>query len=216
MSFFWPANSLFWNAVYGNWRLLMETNNAFPLLARNRVVYFLLVSLAVLFFAAVVYRVEHPSIVQREEARQMPGGGGMDAMGDMSGLSAMMKKLQDNPDDMETMRSLGMTFMEMKAWDKSISFWDMILERVDDDIMALNQKGFCLFEMEKYAEATEYFERMLRVEPQNPRAHFNLGIIFKYYLEEPEKAVPHFQAVVDSRPDDPQLLKNAERELAED
>ena len=48
MSFFWPANSLFWNAVYGNWRLLMETNNAFPLLARNRVVYFLLVSLAVL------------------------------------------------------------------------------------------------------------------------------------------------------------------------
>lgn len=193
----------------------METSNAFPLSGRNRVVFFLLVSLAVLFFAAMVYRVENPSIVQREEAPQMPQSGGMENAGDMSGMSAMMKKLQDNPEDMETMRSLGMAFMEMKAWDKSISFWDMILERAENDIMALNQKGFCLFEMEKYSEASLLFEKMLQIEPSNPRAHFNLGIIYRYYLEQPDKAMPHFQAVLDSQPDDPELIRNAERELAE-
>lgn len=193
----------------------METNNAFPQSGRARTLVFILVALAILVFASVVYRVENPSIVQKEEAHQMPGGDAMGQMGDMTGISAMMKKLQDNPNDLEAMRGLGMAFMDMKAWDKSLSFWDMILERAENDVMALNQKGFCLFELEKYAEAAELFTKMLEVEPKNQRAHFNLGIIFKYYLSQPEKAVEHFQLVMDGEADDSQLIENARRELAD-
>ena len=111
----------------------METNNAFPQTARRRATVFLLACLGALLFAAVVYRVENPTIVQHEEQRQMPGGGGsMDKMGDMGAVSAMMKRLQDNPEDLETMRSLGMAFMEMQAWERALAFWDMVLERHDD------------------------------------------------------------------------------------
>jgi tetratricopeptide (TPR) repeat protein len=191
----------------------METNNAFPQVARRRSTLFLLACLGAMLFAAVVYRVENPTIVQHEERREMPGGGSMEKMGDMDGLSAMMKKLQDNPDDIEAMRSLGMSFMEMQAWDKALSFWDMVLERHADDVMALNQKGFCLFELEQYAEAAALFDRMLAIEKENFHAHYNLGIIYKYYLEQPDKAGAHFQAVIDASPDDPALVSNARREL---
>jgi len=191
----------------------METNNAFPQVARRRVTLFLLACLGVMLFAAGVYRVENPTIVQHEERREMPGGGSMEKMGDMAGVSALMKKLQDNPDDIEAMRSLGMSFMEMQAWDRALSFWDMVLERRPDDVMALNQKGFCLFELEQYAEAAALFERMLGIEKENFHAHYNLGVIYKYYLEQPDKAAAHFQSVVDASPDDPALVSNARREL---
>lgn len=191
----------------------METNNAFPLVARHRVTLFLLVCLGAMLFAAVSYRVENPTIVQHEEPREMPGGGSMQKMGDMSGISAMMQRLQENPDDIEVMRSLGMSFMEMQAWERALAFWDMVLERHDHDVMALNQKGFCLFELERYDEAAALFERMLGIEKDNFHAHYNLGVIYKYYLEQPDKAASHFQAVVDGAPEDPALLSNARREL---
>jgi tetratricopeptide (TPR) repeat protein len=190
----------------------MQTNNAFPLAARRWTLMFLLACLGAMLFAAVAYRVENPSIVQHEERQEMPGGMGQMG-GDMSGISAMMKKLQDNPDDAEAMRALGMAFMEMRAWDKSMSFWDMLLEKDPKDVMALNQKGFCLFELEKYAEAAEYFERMLTIETGNFHAHYNLGVIYKHYLSQPDKASAHFQAVIDAAPDDPELVGSARREL---
>lgn len=193
----------------------MEKNSAFPLAARRRVVLFLMVCLGVMVFGAVTYRVENPSIVQHEEQKKMPGGEGMGKMGgDMAGVAAMMKKLQENPEDVEAMRALGMSFMDMQAWEKALSFWDMILERNENDVMALNQKGFCLFELEKHAEAAELFERMLSIEPHNYHAHYNLGVIYKYYLSQPDKAATHFQAVVDAAPDDPGLMSNARRELS--
>jgi tetratricopeptide (TPR) repeat protein len=186
------------------------TNNAFSATARNRALVFLLIALGVMFFSAVVYRVENPSLVRREEAREMPAS--RSDASSMAGISSMMKKLQDDPDNVDLMRALGMAFMDMQAWDKSISFWDMVLKKNEADIMALNQKGFCLFELEKYAEAGVLFEKMLAIEEQNPRAHFNLGIIYKYYLSDPEKARTHFQAVVDAAAD-AMMAENARREL---
>lgn len=192
----------------------METNNAFPRAGRNRAVMFLLVSLALMVFAAVAFKVENPSIVQHEERREMPGGGMGQMGGDMAGLTAMMQALKENPEDVEAMRNLGMSFMEMQAWDKSMSFWDMILQRNPNDVMALNQKGFCLFEMEKYAEAAALFEQMLGVEPGNAHAHYNLGVIYKHYLSDPKKADAHFQAVLDAKPEDPELVRNARESLS--
>ncbi|NCD24818.1 MAG: tetratricopeptide repeat protein [Deltaproteobacteria bacterium] len=189
----------------------MENGN-FPSTARKRVIMFLLGCLAVVVFATVVYRVEHPSIVQHEERREMPGGG-MGNMDGMANISVMMKRLQDRPEDVDAMRSLGMAFMEMEAWDKAVSFWDMILNKTPDDVMALNQKGICLFEVKRFAEAADQFERMLAIEPANYHAHFNLGILYKHYLEQPDKAAGHFQTVIDAKPEDRELVESARREL---
>lgn len=191
----------------------METNKSFPAAARAKVLVFLLAGLIVMLFATVVYRVEHPSIVQHEERRQMPGGSEMEKMGGMGNISALMKTLQEHPEDQDTMRALGMAFMDMQAWEKSLSFWDMILKNAAPDVMALNQKGICLFELKRYAEAADQFERMLAAEPQNHHAHYNLGILYKHYLEQPDKATSHFQTVVDAQGNDTELMESAKREL---
>ncbi|GAB1410735.1 tetratricopeptide repeat protein [Desulfovibrionales bacterium] len=190
----------------------METTKSFPAPALSKVVWFVLAGLIVLVFSTIVYRVEHPSLVQHEERRQMPGGD-MEKMGGMGNISALMQKLQDHPEDVETMRALGMAFMDMQAWEKSQSFWDMLLKKDAHDVVALNQKGICLFELKRYAEAAEQFEHMLGIEPHNYHAHYNLGILYKHYLEQPDKAVIHFQTVIDAQVDDAELLESAKREL---
>jgi len=195
----------------------METISGFPVGSRRNVLLFMLAALGVLVFSAVVFRVENPSIVQHEEQERMPPGQGgkMGGMGgDMSGIAEMMKQLQANPEDVETMRSLGMSFMDMQAWERSNSFWDMILERNATDVMAMNQKGICQFELKKYPEAAEQFEKMLAIETNNHHAHFNLGILYKHFMQQPEKAKKHFQTVVDAKPEDPELLESARKELA--
>ena len=193
----------------------METNKSFPASAQSKVLWFLLAGLAVMIFSTIVYRVEHPSIVQHEEQRRMPGGD-MENMGGMGNITALMQKLQDHPEDIDTMRALGMAFMDMQAWEKSQSFWDMLLKKDPHDVIALNQKGICLFELKQYAEAAEQFEHMLSTEEHNYHAHYNLGILYKHYLEQPDKAKPHFQTVLDAKIDDPELVESAKRELGPD
>lgn len=192
----------------------MQTNDSFTQSTRQRVIFFIIACLGVLVFAAVVYRVENPSIVQHEEERHMPGAQ-KEGMGGMAGIADMMKHLQENPDDIQTMRSLGMSFMDMQAWDKALPFWDMVLKKQPGDAMALNQKGFCLFELGKFAEAATVFEDMLRVDATNAHAHYNLGVVYKHYLAQPDKAAEHFQGVLKAAPEDKELLENARRELAD-
>lgn len=189
----------------------METNN-FPVPAQKRALTFLLGGLVVIIFASVLYRVENPSIVQREERRNMPAG--MENMGSMDNITAMMKQLQDHPEDINSMRALGMAFMEMQAWDKALSFWSMILEKEPDNTMALNQKGLCFYEAKQYPEAVEQFERLVALEPTNFHAHFNLGILYKYYLEKLDQAAAHFKIVIDASPEGHgEMVESARREL---
>jgi hypothetical protein len=50
--------------------------------------------------------------------------------------------------------------------------------------------------------AVDIFQKVLAADPDNPYAHFNLGIIYKY-RGEPAKAAPHFEAVTRIDPTDP-------------
>ncbi|BDV00985.1 hypothetical protein TDMWS_10700 [Thermodesulfomicrobium sp. WS] len=157
--------------------------------------------------AALAYRVEHPSIVVHEERRSVNQG-----MGDMAEVSALMERLQANPEDQDAMRHLGMLFMQMGAWARAMSFWDMLLGKVPEDLEALNQKGVCLFQLGRHPEAAEVFSRMLQVDAQNPHAHYNLGVLYAYYLNATDTARGHFEAVV--RGPDARLAAQAKEDLA--
>lgn len=157
--------------------------------------------------AALAYRVEHPSIVVHEERRGMNEG-----MGNMAEISALMERLQVNPEDQDAMRHLGMLFMQMSAWTRAMSFWDMLLAKAPEDLEALNQKGVCLFQLGRHLEAAEVFSRMLKVDAQNPHAHYNLGVLYAYYLNATDTARGHFDAVIHGS--DPQLAAQAKEDLA--
>lgn len=165
------------------------------------------VAMAVLLgLAALAYRVEHPSIVVREDPSAMA-----ENMGGMAEVSALMGRVQANPEDLDALRQLAMLFMRMGAWERAMGLWDTLLAKAPQDLEALNQKGVCLFQLGRHAEAAEVFSRMLAVDGGNAHAHYNLGVLHGYYLNATDVARRHFEAAAASG--DERLAAQAREEL---
>jgi Flp pilus assembly protein TadD len=163
----------------------------------------------VLGLASLAYRVEHPSIVVHEERAALPPA----SMGaSMAEIKTLMERLRSNPEDLDVARELGMIFMRMGAWERALEFWDHVLAQRPTDLEALNQKGVCLFQTSRYREAAGVFSQMLAVDPAHPHAHYNLGILYGYYLNATDEARRHFEVVAAGS--DPRLAAQAREDLA--
>ena len=53
--------------------------------------------------------------------------------------------------------------------------------------------GNLYFEKEDYRKAVESYKRALRINPQDPWVHHNLGIIYDFYLQDNRKAIHHYK-----------------------
>ncbi len=62
--------------------------------------------------------------------------------------------------------------------------------------------GNVLFSLHDYKQAAEHYLAALRWNPSNPWAHYNLGIIYDYYLHDKDLALRHYQKYVDYKPAD--------------
>lgn len=172
------------------------------------------ISLAAMVAYSVGYRMEHPSLTKHNNDHPGHAEHASD-MGDnpMAMVGALMQKLQENPGDIDLMSTLGRSFMSMQSWERALTFWDMILEVEAENTLALNQKGVCLFRLKRFKEAAEPLERILVIDKEDLHARFNLGILYKHYLDNPDQAKAYFQAVLDAKPDDKTLLEGARKEL---
>jgi cytochrome c-type biogenesis protein CcmH/NrfG len=167
-------------------------------------------SLAAMIAYSMTYRVQHPSLTEQNRTPSRQAGMGDDPM---AMVGALMQKLQENPGDVHIMSTLGRSFMSMQSFERALTFWDMILDVEPENTMALNQKGVCLFRLERFAEAVVPLEKILTLDKGNLHAHFNLGILYKHYLDDPARGASHFRAVLDGDPDDPALLEAVRKEL---
>jgi tetratricopeptide (TPR) repeat protein len=169
-------------------------------------------SLVLVLVMAFVQRMVHPELT-RQVRHGDPGAvdtAGQEAMGR---ITEFMARLQENPDDLEAMLGLGTSFMRMQAWDRALVFWNRALGIDPVNAQALNQKGVTLFQLDRFQEAGEVFQELLVAHPRDVRAHYNLGMLYKYFLQQPERATGHFQDVVRLADDDPELLQEARKEL---
>lgn len=167
-----------------------------------------MICLAVIVAVSLINRIQDPGITV-----QTRSGPSQQEQAMMSQLTELMAEVERNPDNASALAELAHIFMLMEAWERSLHFWEKLLELEPDDPMALNQAGFCLFQLERHQEAVAYFEKLLGLDPDNYHSHFNLGIIFKYYLNDQDRAEKHFQAILEISPDDPALLDRVRQEL---
>lgn len=63
-----------------------------------------------------------------------------------------------------------------------------LVDRVHDEAVRAGREG-------RYQEAADYFEHLLRLDPESGAAHLNLGKIL-IQLDKPEEAIEHLQAAV--------------------
>jgi len=138
----------------------------------------------------VVWRAEHPSLVEKPRQSRAQASQGMagDPQQNMGMITALMEKLKENPDDVHTLHTLAEQFMRMQAWDRA----EALLER------AIVAMGIVEFNLKRYRDAADKFELLLEQAPDDLMARYNLGVLYGHFLEDKDKAVEYFQSVVDA------------------
>ncbi|MGM0423766.1 MAG: tetratricopeptide repeat protein [Thermodesulfobacteriota bacterium] len=192
-------------------------SSANPLSLVSRVVLpLMLLGLLLLLGYTIAYQVKNPGLTQ--QATQQRGGQEQaqdpeqtQEMMDM--VSALMQRVQEDPQDLEALEQLGLIFMRMEAWDRAAKFWKRLLEQEPEHGQARQQLANCYFRQEEYAQAAMELQRVLEQEPEAPHANFNLGLLYAYYLQDEDQAQEHFQNVLDSPAAEGQLQEQAREEM---
>ncbi len=70
-----------------------------------------------------------------------------------------------------------------------------------------------LFERRQFDKAAQFYEQALRYNSQLSFAHYNLGVVYDYYLNDNPKAIEHYRAFLQIEPEDGDAAKVKERML---
>lgn len=173
---------------------------------RRLIIAVLGLGLALLFVGSILYRLQNPSLT-------MPGQGPQAAI--MNKIAELMASLDNEPNHLPTLMALGDQFMRKESWDRAAVFWKRALAVDPAQDQALNGLGVAYYNMDQFSDSAKQFERIIVLQPDNPRAHFNLGMLYKHYLNEPERARMYFERVLELNPDDEQLMGRIQEELAD-
>lgn len=90
---------------------------------------------------------------------------------------------------------LGITYKALEEFDKAQEALLAAYALNPDDTVALTELARAFFAGGRYAQAEQYSEEAIKVDPSNPRLHGNLGIIY-YKGEKYSKAIPELELAV--------------------
>lgn len=170
----------------------------------------LILALLLLVGYSVLYRLDHPGLtVHRHDAQSME-------QEDMMGMvGQLMQRLEEDPEDITALRSLGRAFMRMEAWSEAQRFWIRLLDLRPENVSARQQLAMCFFRLGEYRAAAQELQQVLRIEPAHGHALFNLGILYAYYLQDITQGKEYFQRIIEL-PEAGTELKRQAREQLED
>ncbi|KUJ96325.1 MAG: TPR repeat-containing protein [Desulfonauticus sp. 38_4375] len=173
---------------------------------KKQTLIIILASFIVIFGASLAYRIANPSLTVKTVDESMQNS-------PMGMVVALMQKVSKNPKDIESLRKLALVFMELKSWDRAITFWTKVLEIAPEDKMALSQMGFCYFQKKDYTKAVNYYEQVTNLEPTNYIVNYNLGVIYRNFLNDPRKAKIYLERVLSSKEAEEEVKKEAAKLL---
>lgn len=174
---------------------------------RRLVLVVMALGLAFLFLGSIIYRLQHPSLTMESRPPESSMA--------MNEIAEMMSRLDSEPNHLPTLMALGDQFMRMGSWERAVVFWKRALALDPRQDRALNGLGVAHYNMDQYSESAEQFEQIVEILPENHRAHFNLGMLYKHYLDKPEQARLHFERVLELNPDEEGLVERIREELSE-
>lgn len=173
---------------------------------RKMIVAMLGLGVLAIFLTAFITGAGAPPARERGAAPQQDAGM-VDAVG------PLMAKLKGNPDDKEAVSRLAHIFTRAEDWEKAAPFWTKLVALEPGNIGTRYHYGFTLMQLNRFPEAVEQYEAILKTNPGESAAHYYLGIINKYELEKIDAARKHFQQALDGTPDDRELVAEIRKEL---
>lgn len=199
------------------------TRKTTPLSGGQKLILMALIgAIAIMFIGSFAYRMKGTGLVVQSQPEQGAMGEGMGGKGgpmgmmgvDMEQLRELMRKMEENPNDPKVLVELANTFMMMQAWDKSLEFLTTAEKAAPGDADVQRAMGMVRFERKEYELAQKSFDIVLKKDPNDVLAHYNMGILLKHYMKKPAEGDAHFRRVVQLNPQDQDVLKSAQEELA--
>ncbi|MBI5520636.1 MAG: hypothetical protein HY916_11340 [Desulfovibrio sp.] len=129
-------------------------------------------------------------------------------------VAPLMAKLKDNPNDKEAVSNLAHIFTKSDNWEKAAPFWTKLVMMEPENIGSRYHYGFVLSQLNRFPEAMEQYEAILKTNPKELAAHYYMGMINKYGFKNLEVAKQHFQQALSGTLDDPALEAETKKELA--
>ncbi len=126
-------------------------------------------------------------------------------------LMDAMRKLQENPNDAEAMLSAARVLSSQGKAEAALSLARRASIAAPADPRPPHLAGVLLAGMEKWQEAAQELERSLSLK-DNPSAHYSAAVIYRYHLQQEEKAKTHFEMAA-RLCEDPALASMIQAEL---
>lgn len=167
------------------------------------------------FASSFWYRMAHPSLqveargerAERGPEAQVPAGG-------MERIQELVAQVRQEPGNVPALLELSQAFMMMRAYDRALSFLDQGLAKEPGNVELLRARGAALFQKKDFAKAAEAFAAIKARDPNDALARFNLGVLYKYYLDKRAAGEAELKAVLSLGHGDEELNNSARRAIA--
>lgn len=127
-------------------------------------------------------------------------------------IGALMQKLGENPNDVETMLHLVRHLIALRNWQAAETFAQraVALDVLNDK--ALYLLGFIKHNQDQNKDAALLLEKALAVR-DDPHIRYSLGMIYIYFLNDAERGYTHLETALKSSGADDSLRARIEEEL---
>ena len=181
-----------------------------PSLSSRLLLIFLGLCFAAMLVVSLTQRFLKPRLVVPSRSSDMEAaqaGSGVDAQ-----IGALMQKLGENPNDVETMLHLVQHLITLQNWQAAETFAQraVALDVLNDK--ALYLLGYIKHNQNQNKEAALLLEKALAVR-DDPNIRYSLGMIYIYFLNDADRGYAHLETALKSSAADADLRARIDEEL---
>lgn len=177
----------------------------------NRVkilIFFIGINVFFMIAYMIYYKLQNPSlVVQNKNITQ-------DEMtkADIENIiTRYMKKIKQDPNDVEALKSLASIFMQMRAWDRAEFFLKRAYKILPKDEEVILNLAMCDLFLKKYNEGAKLLEKIIEIDPKNYMAKFNLAYLYGFILNKKKRSQILFKELINNK-DVPKNIKDKANE----
>lgn len=179
-----------------------------PSLSSRLLLVFLGICFAAMLIVSLVQRFRDPHLVVPSQS-----SAASQAADPMNGqIGALMQKLGENPNDVETMLHLVEHLITIENWQAAETFAQRAVALDVLNAKALYLLGFIKHNLNQNKDAALLLEKALAVK-DDAHIHYSLGMIYIYFLEDAARGRTHLEAALKAPGIDADVRQRIEAEL---
>ncbi len=126
----------------------------------------------------------------------------------------LKRQIEENPKNMDAMIKLGDIYYDGNQPQKAIKIFETALKVDPDSIHVQTDLAMLYLKVNRADDSMARFRDVLRLRPEELKAHYFLGHIYRFNKGDNKTALEHFRKILSSNPDD-SLRKAANQQIDE-